>query len=228
MPNAAPRRPIGGYFADSTTRRAWSAHSPLGTIMPGAPMSSARAIKSYSVVGTRTSGTRLVPPQVASSMRIVSIDQPECSISKTANSAAASAARRAMPVVANSNMNAPSAVPPAASLAFTAFGRMLFASSGGQPLQLCLHPRPVQHVAVDDVPRDAPRSIIENRLARRAAIAQKALVGPAQGVRREDHVVQRQQRIARVDRLRIEHIETRTGDPPLLEGRRQGRLIDNR
>jgi hypothetical protein len=56
---------------------------------------------------------------VAMSMRIVSIVQPLCSMSNTANSAPASAARRAMPVVLNSNMNAPIATPPAASRCLT-------------------------------------------------------------------------------------------------------------
>src|SRR5262245_16874865 len=115
MPNAAPRRPTAGYLAAATIARACSAVSTIGTMIPIAPMSSTRAMKSYSVAGTRTSGTRLVERVVARSVRIVSTLQPVCSMSKTRKSAPASAMMRAMPGVLNSKTNVPTGILPAAS-----------------------------------------------------------------------------------------------------------------
>lgn len=87
---------------------------------PIAPMSSTLATKWYSVAGMRTIGTSSDLGVVAISMRIVSILQPECSMSKTANSAPALAAIRAMPVVLNSNSIVPIETFPSRSLCLTA------------------------------------------------------------------------------------------------------------
>ena len=52
-------------------------------------------------------------------MRMVSIDQPVCSMSKTANSEPASAAIGAIPVVLNSSIIVPIATPPCSNARFT-------------------------------------------------------------------------------------------------------------
>jgi hypothetical protein len=83
-----------------------------------------RAMKWYCRVGTRTIGTRSAAREVAMSMRMVSMLHPVCSMSNTANSAPASAAIRAMPVVLNSNIIVPTARPPSRNLRFTGLIRM--------------------------------------------------------------------------------------------------------
>ena len=71
-----------GTWPTATIAAACSAVSTIGTITPIAPTSSTRAMKWYSVAGTRTIGTRLRLRDVAISMRIVSTLQPVCSMSK--------------------------------------------------------------------------------------------------------------------------------------------------
>ncbi|TXT16823.1 MAG: hypothetical protein FD138_4677 [Planctomycetota bacterium] len=56
---------------------------------------------------------------VAINRRIVSMLQPECSMSKSENSAPALAVSRAMPVVLNSNSIVPSDTPPLRSFCLT-------------------------------------------------------------------------------------------------------------
>ena len=56
--------------------------------------------------------------------RTSSMPQPLCSMSKTANSAPAAAAIRAIPVVLNSIIIVPTLTPPAASVCFTRLSLM--------------------------------------------------------------------------------------------------------
>ena len=60
--------------------------------------------------------------------------QPVCSMSNTANSAPASAAIRAMPVVPNSNIIVPTATPPSRKVRFTGLIRMVDSSPRGREI----------------------------------------------------------------------------------------------
>jgi len=60
---------------------ACSAVSTIGTMMPMAPTSSMRAMKSYSVVGTRTKGAMPRPRHSAICWRSVSVLIAVCSMS---------------------------------------------------------------------------------------------------------------------------------------------------
>ena len=62
-------------------------------------------------------------------------------------------------------------------------------------------PRPPARERVDDAGETGRRHMV------------KALVGPAQRVRRDDDVIHRKQRIVRLDGLGFEHVERRAGDP---------------
>src|SRR6185436_15683889 len=124
MPKAEPRRPTGGYLADWTRRRACSALSHMGTMMPSAPTSSARAMTWYWVAGTRTMVTSSAAREVATSILMVSSLQPVCSMSMKRKSAPAPAASRPRPGEANSKAEVPMATSPSRSSFLTRLGRM--------------------------------------------------------------------------------------------------------
>src|SRR5882757_335546 len=63
-----------------------------------------------------------------------------------------------------------------------------------------------QHGLVDDDARLAPVLDVEHCLYVGGAVARETLVGPAQGVRRQDDVVELKERIARIGRLLLENI----------------------
>src|SRR5688572_20261007 len=103
---------------------ACSAVSTSGSMTPSAPQSSARAMKSYSVAGTRASGTTPRARQSANCGFSISKPTPVCSMQYIAYSAPAFFSSRGMPGVKNSKIIEPRAVPPAASFCLTAFSRM--------------------------------------------------------------------------------------------------------
>jgi hypothetical protein len=61
-----------------------------------------------------------------------------------------------------------------------------------------------------------------------AAIAGETLVSPAQRVRRQNDIVELQNRVARIGRLLLEHVEPGPCDTPFLEHFSQRLLIDDR
>src|SRR5712691_5730009 len=86
----------------------------------------------------------------------------------------------------------------------------------------------LERLAVDDVARHPALGERDHVLARVAPGEREALVREADRVGREDDVVEREQRIVRRDRLRLEDVERRAGDPALLQRRGEGGLVDDR
>src|ERR1043165_9871373 len=68
-----------------------------------------------------------------------------------------------------------------------------------EPGQLSLERLASNHVAIYHVLRNASGSNVENAPAGGPAITAKQFIGPADGVRREDHVIKRQQGVVRID-----------------------------
>src|SRR5688572_5809335 len=130
-------------------------------------------------------------------------------------------ARRRSPV-----MPAPASLPgrPGISLCRRALG----SEAAAIALQPRLEARVLQHGAIDHAARHAAVLDVEDGLHVRRAIAGEALIGPAQGVRRQDHVVELQDRIVRRRRLLLEHVEPGARDAPLGEHPGQRLLIDDR
>src|SRR5688572_25651054 len=125
------------------------------------------------------------------SMPIVSIVQPLCSMSKTPNSAPAAAERRPMPRVANSISIVPTTVSPRASLRLTRFSRIRAALSAPcVAAELVLKLGRFEDGTVDDGFGNAAGGHVENAGNRGAADAGKALVGPAEGMRGQDDVIE--------------------------------------
>ena len=104
-------------------RRASAALSTIGTMTPYAPTSSARAMKWYSLRGTRTSGSMPMPRQPAASIFRVSNPRPACSMSNNANSQPAAFRTCGMPGAKNSNTIAPATGSPASTRCRMALGR---------------------------------------------------------------------------------------------------------
>src|SRR5262245_51565014 len=90
------------------------------------------------------------------------------------------------------------------------------------PLELGL----LEYRRVDGSARPIALQHLRNLLAD-AALARRVEARRGGGdVRGEDHLVHLEQRVVRVRRLNLEHIETGAGDPPLLERLDQRGLID--
>jgi hypothetical protein len=69
-----------------------------------------------------------------------------------------------------------------------------------------------QHALVDHEARLAAVLDIEHGAHVGRAVAREALVGPTKRVGRQDHVVQLQDRIVRIGRLLLQHVEPGAGD----------------
>ena len=69
---------------------------------------------------------------------------------------------------------------------------------------------------------------VENRANVRSPVTGEALVRPAKGVRREDHVVELENGVVEVRRFLFEHVEPGARDPALLKRVGQRLLIDDR
>ncbi len=63
-----------------------------------------------------------------------------------------------------------------------------------------------------------PRPHVEDGLHVGCAVAGKALVRPAQRVRRDDHVVESQKPLVSRRRLDFEYVQPCAGDPAVLQG----------
>src|ERR671919_2424408 len=81
---------------------------------------------------------------------------------------------------------------------------------------------------VGEMSRDIAAREGENGLAGAAAAAGEGLFGQRDGVRRENHVVELEQWVVRVDRLLLEDVEGRAGDPPVPERLGQRQLVNDR
>src|SRR5919109_1721537 len=159
-----------------------------------------------------------------------------------------------MPVVANSKTIVPKATPPPSSVRLTRFdftrpfpfprfgsakqtdaraeparpevGTASGASNGdGETLAEAWM---LERFGIHDVAGDAAGRDRQHALARAAAALQERLVRDANRVRREDDVVEREQRVVAGERLLLEHVERRSRQPPLAQGRRQRPLVDDR
>src|SRR6185503_1646973 len=150
---------------------ACSAVSTSGSITPSAPQSSARAMKSYSVAGTRASGTTPSARQSANCGFRVSKLTPVCSMQYIAYSAPAFFSRRGMPGVKNSKIIEPSDVLPAASFCLTAFSRIAELDRGAARFVEEMHPLRIKREPDVVVRLDAHRRI-HARHHRRAAGAE--------------------------------------------------------
>src|SRR5688572_16597486 len=169
----------------------------MGTMMPSAPTSSERAMKWYSSAGTRTNGARSAAREEAISMRMVSMLQPVCSMSKIRKSAPAAAAIRGSPVVLNSKTMLPSGTPPSRRIRLARFSLMtaislalLFPRTAGKPLELLRQERARQDLPVDDRPGDPALRDLQDAPARAQTVLLEAFVGPADRMRREDDVLE--------------------------------------
>src|SRR5689334_13414104 len=106
--------------------------------------------------------------------------------------------------------------------------RSLSAVSGAQPLKAPFESFAVQHIAVDDAAGHPAVLDIEDGADIRRAIAGEALIGPAQGMRGHNDVVEPQQRVIGRRRLELEDIEAGAGNALVLQHRGQGLLVDDR
>src|SRR5688572_874832 len=84
-----------------------------------------------------------------------------------------------------------------------------------------------QHGPVDHAARLAPLLHIEHGAHVGGAVAGKTLVGPAERVRRQDDVVEFQDRVVRIGRLLLQHVEAGAGDAPFLQHFRERLLVDD-
>src|SRR4051812_35292136 len=86
----------------------------------------------------------------------------------------------------------------------------------------------LERLRVDYVLREAALGHVNDAAAGAAAVAEEAFVGPADGVRGEDYVVQLQQRVGGIYRFLLENVQARSGDGSSDERLGQGRLVDDR
>jgi hypothetical protein len=79
--------------------------------------------------------------------------------------------------------------------------------------QLACEPGTVDHLPVDDAEWDPAPLNVQNRSDIGGAVAGKALVRLAQRMRRQDDIVELQQRVVGAGRFELENIQSRPGDP---------------
>src|SRR5579871_1757425 len=102
---------------------------------------------------------------------------------------------------------------------------------GFQPVAQCrnaiLPGLAIENRPVDDRSRRSTAvAVLEDCLNIDRAHMGEALIGPAQGVRRQDHVIERKYGIVRIGWLLFQDIETCSGDAALLKHIRKCFLID--
>src|SRR5689334_19264224 len=71
-------------------------------------------------------------------------------------------------------------------------------------LQFCFETGPFEHLTIDYAARDPALLYVENGAHIGSAISGKTLVSPAKRMRRQDHIVQLENWIIRIGRLRLE------------------------
>jgi hypothetical protein len=86
----------------------------------------------------------------------------------------------------------------------------------------------LEHGTIDYTGGDPAVLEIENRLDVRRAVAGETLVGPAERMRRQDNVVELEDRIGRVGRLLLEDIKPGAGNAVFLQRPSQLLLVDDR
>src|SRR4051794_17077512 len=91
-----------------------------------------------------------------------------------------------------------------------------------------LHVGVLKDVAVHDVARRLAARVGGHRGEGRAGDAAEALVGPAQRVRRDDDVVELEERVVGGRRLLLEDVDRGAGDGPVDERPMQRLLVDDR
>ena len=148
-------------------------------------------------------------------------------MSKSTNSAPALSARRATPVVPNSITMVPKDRPPSCRRRFTGFSLTRPSGGGRRPPAFARNGLRLQHLAVDHVAGRPPLRDGEDAGEGALAHHAEALVRPGQGVGRQDHVVELEDRVRGIDGFLLEDVEGGAGDGALPQGRRQRRLIDD-
>ncbi len=99
-------------------------------------------------------------------------------------------------------------------------------STSNRPRAFSAERRPFEHLGIDDVLGQQPPRGPEHPLGHRPAGRPPDVRGRRRPVRRQDHIVQLEQRIVERQRLDLEDIEAGAGDPPLAQRGRQRRLVD--
>jgi len=74
----------------------------------------------------------------------------------------------------------------------------------------------LQHFRIQQSERFLSAQDGENGVHRRLADGLEALIGPADGVRGQNHIFQCKERVVRSGRLLLETVDARAGDPPAL------------
>jgi hypothetical protein len=94
-------------------------------------------------------------------------------------------------------------------------------------LQFASETRLFEHRAINNTARVSSVLNVEHGPDIGCTIPSEALIGPAKCVRRHDYIVERKERIIRIGRFLLEHIEGRTGDPPARQNVRERLLIND-
>src|SRR5262249_41170970 len=81
-------------------------------------------------------------------------------------------------------------------------------------LPFALATRLFEHRATDYPAWDLSVLNVEHSPDVGCTISSEALIGPAKCMRRHDDIVEREERIGRIGRFLLEHIEGRASDPP--------------
>src|ERR1043166_955327 len=102
------------------------------------------------------------------------------------------------------------------------------ANAFGESLQPRFEARRFEYRTIDDPTRHATVLHFQRRRNVGGAVAGKALIGPAQRMGRQDHVVELQDRIGRIRRLSLQHVEPGAGDASFLQYLGQRLLVDDR
>src|SRR6185312_9749261 len=105
---------------------------------------------------------------------------------------------------------------------------LLVAENLPEPRQTLLPSGALKDIPIDDTARDTPMLEFEHRRDIGSTVAGEALVGPAERVRRQQDVVQRQDRVIRIGRLLFQDIEPGPGDQAVLQNLRQRLLVHDR
>ena len=85
----------------------------------------------------------------------------------------------------------------------------------------------LEYLAVDDVLGYRAFGNSKNAAEGASTAVEEAAVCPAKRVCRQDHVVERDERVVLRDRLGVEDIEAGASDSPLHQHSREGSLVDD-
>src|SRR5262245_43909907 len=95
-------------------------------------------------------------------------------------------------------------------------------------LEFASETRLFEHRAIDNTTWDSSLLNVEHSPDVGCTISGEALIGPAKCVRRHDDIVQRKERVVRIGRFLLEHVEGCASNPPACQNVRERLLINDR